>query len=865
MSVSDLSCIKAITDGISYVCLLDSGANVSAIEIGLIRALGLESLVKREKLRARGWNGSETDFIGRFVLDIEIGGVKFTQTMCVATKLATGTQVILGMNFLKKAKADLRFRDDGVRLSINDGQMYIPLTKPKKKVRMANTLTVYETGYAETINPIAWAMEHKRINPYTGSVVKCTVSGEKIPEHITLEYRQIQPGLLVDPQVVTPLRNKPNPKAKCKRECAIKCSRSCPTKEFLYCWVYVYKATDKILLVAPEKKIAEGEAIYVDPELTNSVNSAINKHRPKETNTESGKQVRGGATGKKTPNKELETKGATSKSKRKRVTFSKGQKNLVENKENIAEKEATLPKGEIIPDGDENFINFLKLDPVLDKDEYSKQYHQKHRPKIPIAKRRKLVEELINKECPDINIMAKNLILKYPETIHIPGIPYVGTKSVCHRIVYSGPVFFNRQYRVPQILEADIQAEIDRLLSEDLIECSESPYSNAFLPVTKIDPKSGKLKICVCLDLRSLNKGVQIDRLCIQNIQDLLNKLSGCKYLTVLDAASGYLQIPMTYESKPFTAFRYNNTCYVHNTMPFGLGSAPSTYIRFMNIVTSNIPGCFVYMDDLLIFSKTWKEHKNTMEQLLKRFSFYGLELNVKKCQFVTKEVEYLGFTFTPEGIKPQERLVKPMLEARMPKTLTEARSLISLFSFYRRFIRNFSMVAAPLINLTKGYTGKGKRVQVKADKDCEESLATLKKALIDDVCLKYPNFDKKFVLITDASTKGLGAMLGQYDKENNLRPIAFASKSLNKAQQRYAAIDLECSGIVFGLKAFRPLIYGREIEIHTDHKPLIYLFKHADPNSRLYNYQLQILDYNITGISHISGKSNSTSDYLSR
>ena len=284
-----------------------------------------------------------------------------------------------------------------------------------------------------------------------------------------------------------------------------------------------------------------------------------------------------------------------------------------------------------------------------------------------------------------------------------------------------------------------------------------------------------------------------------------------------------------------------------------------------MNYICSGITNCWIYMDDILIFSKTKKEHQQTLQKVLKRFSYHGLELNLKKCQFVTQEVEYLGFKFTSEGIKPQEKLLKPMLDIKTPRTLTEARGLVSLFSFYRRFIKNFSIVAHPLIQLTKGFTGKGRRIAVQTNEECEKALKALKEALVKDVCLKYPNFDEKFVLVTDASTKGLGAMLGQYDKEGNLRPIAFASKSLNKAQERYPAIDLECSGIIFGLKSFRSLILGRRVQIMCDHKPLIYLFKHADPNSRLYNYQLQIMNYDIEGITHISGKSNTVCDYLSR
>ena len=143
--------------------------------------------------------------------------------------------------------------------------------------------------------------------------------------------------------------------------------------------------------------------------------------------------------------------------------------------------------------------------------------------------------------------------------------------------------------------------------------------------------------------------------------------------------------------------------------MCFGLGSAPATYIRLMNIITSGIDNVFCYLDDILIYSSTLEEHEETLNTLLKRFSYHGLELNLKKCTFAKQEVNYLGFKLMPHGYEKQQRLVKPMMEATLPTTLTEARALCSLFSYYRHFIKNFSKIAAPLLQLTKGHPiGKG-------------------------------------------------------------------------------------------------------------------------------------------------------------
>ena len=223
-------------------------------------------------------------------------------------------------------------------------------------------------------------------------------------------------------------------------------------------------------------------------------------------------------------------------------------------------------------------------------------------------------------------------MLKYLETVHLEDMPYVGAKTVEHCIVYEGPVFFNRQYRTPHVLKDDIQKEVDRLIKEDLIEGAESEFNNAYLPVAKRDLATGKLKLRLVLDLRKFNENIAVDRLPISDINDLLNELHGAKYLTVLDAASGYLQISLTKDSRKYTAFRHHNNAYQYKRMCFGLGSAPSTWIRFMNLVTSGLSNVFCYMDDILIYSNTMEEHLKTLNLVLKRFSYHGLELSLKIC-----------------------------------------------------------------------------------------------------------------------------------------------------------------------------------------------------------------------------------------
>ena len=491
---------------------------------------------------------------------------------------------------------------------------------------------------------------------------------------------------------------------------------------------------------------------------------------------------------------------------------------------------------------------------------------KKHKPPIPLQQRKQQVSEILDRDYPDMNPLARDLLLKYPEVVHLDNVPFVGTSTVSHKIIYTGPVYWNRQYRTPHVLAEDIKREISRLIQEGIIEPSESEFNNAILPVAKTDPVTGKLKLRIVADFRSLNKSILVDRLPISDIQDLLNKLDGVQYVSVLDAASGYLQINLEPESQKYTAFRYDNKAYTYKKLAFGLGSAPSTYIRLMNVVLSGLSSCFCYMDDIIIFSKTKEEHLQTLDLVLKRFSFHGLELSLKKSNFIKKEVEYLGFTVSRDGLKTAPKTLKPMLNIELPTNLTEARRLCSLFSFYRRFIKNYASIAEPLVNLTRGHgTAKGTSTKVTPTRECAEALEKLKESLRKDVCLKYPNFSKPFIVTSDGSLSGLGAHLAQLDDKGHQRPLAFASRALHGSERNYPPVELECLAIVYALKQFRHVILGYAIDVFTDHKPLIYLMKHVDPTSRLYRYQLSLLEYNIRNIDYIQGTDNSVADYLSR
>ena len=827
-----LTCIKVNHKVLNFVALVDGGSNVSCISLGLVKALGLSKFIHYEKILAKSWNSEHCTFLGKVKINFAIGPIEFKHQFLVARKLATGTPALLGLDWLVSAEAEVKYKPNDVKLTIKGDKINIPLVKTSTKVfRRPNIYNIYvgkTPSKEEKVSFVSKCIDLKKVQPYMGQTVKLALPEFQWPKVAHIEYCEPRDGMIFESQVVTVKRNNPSAKAKHTNHCNKgQCVDYCPTKPFHYAYAIVYNSTPNTIYLTPNCKLAIVEPQWEDSNLTKYVNTAINT-------------IMGDI---KTINKEIQGKSAsgklTSKCKSKKCLFHNGL---------------------------EPQVNYLHLDPEKDQSQYKDEYLNRHRPKISLEDRLLKVKELLKNKYSNIHPIAKKYILKYPEVVNLDNIPFVGCRSIKHVINYTGPVFYNKQYKTPQVLERDILQEVDRLMQEGLIEPSDSPFSNAYLPVVKYDEKTKKNKIRLCLDLRRLNRGIELDRLHIGDSQELINKLHGAKIMTVLDASSGYLQVDLEEQSKKYTAFRVGNRGYQWTKMCFGLGSAPSSWCRLMQVTLSGLDCVYVYMDDIIIFTKTLAEHEVILNKVFKRLSFNGIELSLKKCTFLSKQVDYLGFTFTDMGLKPQEKQLAGMLSARLPKTLTEARSLLSTFSFYRKFIKNFSHIAFPLIQLTKGHSGKkGNSVKLNPGQDCSDALQELKNILKTRVCLKYPDFSKGFILYTDASTTGLGASLHQRDANGNLKPLCFASRTLTLSESRFPVVELECAAIVWGLKQFRNIILGYDIEIFTDHKPLIYLFRHADPSSRLYRYQLAILEFNVKGIHHISGSENVVSDYLSR
>ena len=836
----ELPCITLSHQHLNFSALVDTGSNCCIVGKTLLDKLGKSHEIVYEESPVKAFTGETINFIGHIDLQFNISHKNFVHRFFVQEELQTGTESLLGGDFLAEAQVTMSFSPNECSITVQGED--IPLVAREKRIcKLSNTLMVtYATAEAKAEKVIARSCDYRRIDPETAVVVRVTLPGEEYPAQVIAAGANPEIGYLVEEQLLTVRRHFPKNRAKCRWECdQQKCAAFCPRTPYWYAYVLVHNTAEDAIYIKPGQALADIEKMYENAEVTKVVHAAMNNYFErvsKEADQVADELARNIAK------REKKAKYKKSKSK-----------NWLDN---ISKSKQTME------------VNFLDLDPILNKQKYRERYLAKHDPPVNLDKRKVLVEKLINesKKFANINKHAKNLLLKFPEVVSIPGIRFVGSKTLQHRICYTGPVFFNHQYKTPQILEKEIQKEIDQMLELDLIEPGESEFNNPVLPVVKKNNQTNEISVRLCGDYRRLNLNVSVDRLGVSDVQLLLNQMHGCKYLSKIDLKKGYNQIPLTPDSRKYTAFRWGNRSFVYKKLPFGLGSSPAAFIKTMNIVTAGLPGVFVYMDDVLCFSETEEQHIETLDKLFKRLSYHGLDISLEKCDFFETSVEYLGFELTTTGIKPQTKLLSPMLDAKLPTTLREARSLCSLFSFYRRFIRNYSIIAEPLIALTRNQpTSKGDRVAVSANEDCKKALDQLKSILRKEVCLRFPNFGANFVISSDASTVGVGAALSQRDAKGHLRPLAYASRSLNKSERRYPAIELEALGIIYALRQFRHIVLGYPIEIETDHKPLVFLLKHPDPNSRLYRYQLELLEFQIVNISYIEGAANHVADYLSR
>lgn len=462
------------------------------------------------------------------------------------------------------------------------------------------------------------------------------------------------------------------------------------------------------------------------------------------------------------------------------------------------------------------------------------------------------------------------LLLKYADVFASCDEELGYTDRVKHEIHLTDEAPVAQPYRrIPPTQFEEVKEHISGLLRKGVIQESSSSYASPIVLVRKSD---GSLRLCV--DYRRLNSKTKRDAFPLPRIDESLDALGGAKVFSTIDLASGYHQVAVHENDRPKTAFITPFGLYEYRRMPFGLCNAPATFQRLMQAVMSDLVFqiVLVYLDDLLVYSSTFHTHLVRLETVLRRLRETGLKIKMEKCHFLQPEVKFLGHQVSPQGVSTDPDKISAVREWPVPGTLKELRSFLGFCSYYRRFIEGFSQIAGPLhdvVNLCLKETSHAKAVQRYKSiwtPQCQAAFEHLKDRLTRAPTLGYADFTLPFVIETDASNLGLGAVLHQQQNGKKV-VVAYASRRLRGAEKNdrnYSSMKLELLALKWAVtEKFRSYLLGSKFTIITDNNPLCHLTTaKLGACEQRWVAQLAVFDFEVK---YRPGRCNTAADALSR
>lgn len=408
--------------------------------------------------------------------------------------------------------------------------------------------------------------------------------------------------------------------------------------------------------------------------------------------------------------------------------------------------------------------------------------------------------------------------------------------------------------RIPFQMRDEVNKIIEEMKEQGVIEESKSPWVS---PAVLVRKKDGTIRFCV--DFRKLNDVTKKDSYPLPRIDDILDQLSGNSWFSTLDLKSGYWQIKIRSEDREKTAFSIGSGLWQFTVMPFGLCNAPATFERLMEKVLRRLLPriCLVYLDDVIVFGKSFEEMVSNLREVFLCLRSANLKVNPKKCTFFERSVKYLGHVISLEGITTDPEKIIAVKDWPIPHNKRHLRSFLGLCSYYRKFIRGFSTLAKPLYGLTEN------QIKFSWDEKYQEAFEKLKGALTSSPILSFPKGEGEFILDTDASGVGVGAVLSQ-KQEGEEKVIAFYSRVLNKAERNYCTTRRELLAIVDSVKSFHHYLLGRKFLIRTDHISLKWLMSFKNLEGQLARWVERLQQYEFE-ISYRKGQVHKNADGLSR
>lgn len=429
--------------------------------------------------------------------------------------------------------------------------------------------------------------------------------------------------------------------------------------------------------------------------------------------------------------------------------------------------------------------------------------------------------------------------------------------EVFNTIPHSPPSF--RPHRNPHH-RAETDAIIDEFLEAGIIHESNSPYAAPAFIVPRKDNRPGRLVV----DYRALNRITIPDASPLPHIEDTLQELGrGFKYFSKLDLKTGYHQFQIPKIDQPKTAFVVSSGHYEFSVLPMGPTNGPPCFQKTMlNLLKPCRAFTCVYLDDIIIYSKTFEQHLHHLQLVFQIFANNTLVLSPSKCEIAVTQVEFLGHIVSENTLTPTNDALRAILDLREPRTLKEANKFLGGLAYYRKFVPQFAHIAAPIHKVTN--LTKKKRHLFKWTEEQSKAFFALKRMLTTELYLHFPVDGLPLYLSTDASGTATGGVLYQ-EIDGKRRNIFYHSKILSSVERKYSVPEQEALAIFHCLQRMRTYILGRTVYIHTDHCPICGLLQKPVNNRRIERVANLIQEYNIAGMKHITGKSNCLPDFLSR
>jgi transposase InsO family protein len=425
-----------------------------------------------------------------------------------------------------------------------------------------------------------------------------------------------------------------------------------------------------------------------------------------------------------------------------------------------------------------------------------------------------------------------------------------------------GQAVFRRQFPLPKSQYPVISHKLQQWQDNGVIEVVDTPstFNTPFFLVPKKDATGAKTDFRICHDFRGLNALLANDSWPIPLISEIFEAAAGAQVFSTLDLWQAYHRFPIAAGDRHKTAFTWNGTQFQFRGAPFGLKTLPSHFQRVMAAILYGLDFARVFIDDVVVFSKTPGEHAAHLQEVIRRLNEARLILNIDKCHLGRLEVTLLGFRINPYGRKIDPSRLVNLTEWPVPTTAKQLRSFLGFVNYIREFVPSIATITAPLNGIRAKNDISGLWTQ-----DCERAFQMLKEIIPQCPPLAHPDFERPFYVATDASAVGLGAVLYQLDPGTaKPRYVQFQARALNKAERNYSATKRELLAVVFAFARFHHYIYGRPFTLYTDHQALVYLKSQPHPNAMMQAWFDRLFSYDFKAL-HRPGIANILPDALSR